>query len=111
MVTPESEQQVEQDVARMRKDPANRASSVVGGLMLGAAGLRRGGVRGAVMALLGGTLFSRGFKKTGPPEIPDPYAGVEHFAEQEGEIAKSQPLVTSSPPPPDTVDLRRPRAR
>ena len=111
MATRESEQEVEQDIAQMQQDPGRRISSVLGGLVLGAAGLRRGGISGAVTALLGGTLFSRGFDKTRPPEIPDPYAGQKNFVEQQAEIAKSQPLVSSSPPPPGANELRRPRPR
>ncbi len=109
MVTRESEQDVERDVARMQKDTSARMSSLLGGLMLSAAGLRRGGISGAVMALLGSTLFTRGFQKSSPRDVHDPYAGEKGFVEQQAEFAKSQPLVTRPPTPGATVH-RRPRS-
>ena len=107
MVTSESEQ----DVADMQRDQEGRLSSLLGGLAVGATGLRRGGIAGAVMTLLGGTLLGRGLRKSSPPEIRDPYAGEKQFVEQQADIAKRQPLATDSPPPPTTVEHRRPRPR
>ncbi len=106
MATRESDQQVAQEVSQMKKDPERRWSSLLGGLAVGAAGLRRGGVRGALMAMLGGTLFSRGFENASPPPIQDPEANVKNFAERQGELAKRQPL-TGTPHQGDT-EYRKP---
>jgi len=75
--------------------PTARWSSLLGGLVLGAAGLRKGGIPGAIMAMLGGTLLQRGTRKVDLDRVPEPSNNPwwKRFTNRQAAIAKSKPLA------------------
>ncbi|MCC7448965.1 MAG: hypothetical protein IT324_16220 [Anaerolineae bacterium] len=84
--------------------PVARWSSLVGGLVLGAAGLRKGGIPGAIMAMLGGTLLRRGTRTVDLDRVPEPSGKPwwKRFTRRQAAIAKSEPLTPQPSDPRST---------